>query len=216
MRVLEPRPAPASRCRAPGGGCCGALHIHAGLADDAARLAGRVMASFPGDAPILVDSAGCGAALKDYGHLLGTPRPSAFTARVLDVHEWLAPRLDRLPARRAGGCPGWSRSRTRATCATSSGPHAARARRCWRPFVDVVELDDDGLCCGAGGAYSMLAARAGGDDPRAQARRHRPHGRERSWPAPTRAARCTSAAGGVDVRHPIELIDRAIGLADGR
>ena len=32
----------------------------------------RVIASMPGDAPILVDSAGCGAALKDYGHLLGT------------------------------------------------------------------------------------------------------------------------------------------------
>src|SRR5207244_2868672 len=54
-----------------GGDCCGALHVHAGLADGARALARRVMRSMPGDAPIIVDSAGCGAALKDYGHLLG-------------------------------------------------------------------------------------------------------------------------------------------------
>ena len=57
-----------------GGDCCGALHVHAGLTDDARRLAARVMQSMPGDAPILVDSAGCGAAMKDYGHMLNTHR----------------------------------------------------------------------------------------------------------------------------------------------
>ena len=57
-------------------------------------------ASMPGDAPVLVNSAGCGAAMKDYGHLLGTAEAASFAARVLDVHEWLAERLDRLP--RAG------------------------------------------------------------------------------------------------------------------
>src|SRR5207248_165319 len=36
----------------PGGDCCGALHVHAGFHDDAVRLAKRVMASMPGDAPI--------------------------------------------------------------------------------------------------------------------------------------------------------------------
>ena len=54
------------------------------------RLARRVMASMPGDAPIVVNSAGCGAALKDYGHLLGHRRRRRVRARVLDVHEWLA------------------------------------------------------------------------------------------------------------------------------
>ena len=43
--------------------------------------------------PIVVNSAGCGAALKDYGHLLGTPAAAAFAARVVDVQEWLAGRL---------------------------------------------------------------------------------------------------------------------------
>ena len=81
----------------PGAACCGALHVHAGLRADAARLARRVMSAFPGSAPILVDSAGCGAALKDYGHLLGTAEAERFSARVMDIHEWLADRADRLP-----------------------------------------------------------------------------------------------------------------------
>ncbi|MEZ5252054.1 MAG: (Fe-S)-binding protein [Ilumatobacteraceae bacterium] len=48
----------------------------------------------------------CGATLKDYGHLLGTPEAEAFAARVLDVHEFVADRIDRLdhllPTRRPG------------------------------------------------------------------------------------------------------------------
>lgn len=55
-----------------GAGCCGALHAHAGLVDQARDLAARVVAALPGDAPVVVDAAGCGAALKDYGRLLGT------------------------------------------------------------------------------------------------------------------------------------------------
>jgi glycolate oxidase iron-sulfur subunit len=78
-----------------GGACCGALHVHAGLHDGAAELARRVIASMPGEAPIVVNSAGCGAALKDYGRLLGTPGAQAFSARVVDVLEWLAERADR-------------------------------------------------------------------------------------------------------------------------
>ena len=48
----------------------------------------------PGEAPVLVDSAGCGAALKDYGRLLGTHDAEVFSARVFDVHEWLADHMD--------------------------------------------------------------------------------------------------------------------------
>ena len=93
-----------------GGACCGALHAHAGLVDEASELARRVIASMPGDAPVVVNSAGCGAAMKDYGHLLGTDEGAEFAARVVDVHEYLAARLDRLPAprrpRAAGDRPG--------------------------------------------------------------------------------------------------------------
>ena len=72
-----PRSASRTALLSAEGDCCGALHIHAGLTDEARRLAERVMRSMPGDAPIVVNSAGCGAALKDYGHLLGTDEARA-------------------------------------------------------------------------------------------------------------------------------------------
>ena len=136
-----------------GGGCCGALHTHAGLHDDARRLAARVMAAMPGEAPVLVNSAGCGAALKEYGRLLGTDDARRFAARVFDVHEWIAGRLDELP-----------QLRRRSDAVIVQDPchlrHVQRAHLAVRDvlgrFADVVELDDDGLCCGAGGAYSAL------------------------------------------------------------
>ena len=88
----------AYRTPGSGGGCCGALHTHAGLIDSAEALALDVMASMPGDEPIVVNSAGCGAALKEYGVLLGTPEAAAFSARVLDVHEFLAAHVHRFTA----------------------------------------------------------------------------------------------------------------------
>jgi glycolate oxidase iron-sulfur subunit len=136
-----------------GGGCCGALHTHAGLHDDAQRLAARVMASMPGTAPILVNSAGCGAALKEYGRLLDTDGARRFAARVFDVHEWISERLDDLPELRRGDDP----------VIVQDPCHLRHVQRAHLPvrdvirrFADVVELDDDGLCCGAGGAYSAL------------------------------------------------------------
>ena len=78
-------------------GCCGALHAHAGLHEEAVARAGMVIAALPGDRPILVDSAGCGAALKRYGGLPGTPASAAFSAMGFDVHERLAAHLELLP-----------------------------------------------------------------------------------------------------------------------
>ncbi len=60
-------------------------------------MAATTMASMPGDAPILVNSAGCGATMKDYGRLLGTDEATLFSGRVFDVHEWIERRLDDLP-----------------------------------------------------------------------------------------------------------------------
>lgn len=138
-----------------GGGCCGALHVHAGLHDDALRLAADVMASMPGEAPILVNSAGCGAALKDYGALLGTDDARHFSARVFDVHEWVASRLGDLELPTAG-----SQERPVIVQDPCHLRHVQRAHESVRLIVGrvgaIVELDDDGLCCGAGGAYSVL------------------------------------------------------------
>ncbi len=81
--------------------CCGALHAHAGLGDAARALARANVAAFgDGDEPIVVNSAGCGAFMKEYGHVLDDRSPSpegrggqgvrAFAARVRDVTELLA------------------------------------------------------------------------------------------------------------------------------
>jgi len=134
-----------------GGACCGALHAHSGLRDGAGELARDVMASMPGDAPILVNSAGCGAAMKEYGDLLATDEAVVFAERVFDIQEWVAPRLASLPRLRPveGGV------------IVQDPCHLRHVQRAHQPvrevvsaFADVVELDDEGLCCGAGGAYS--------------------------------------------------------------
>lgn len=193
-----------------GGDCCGALHVHAGLGRQAQRLATRVMCSMPGEAPVLVDSAGCGAALKDYGHILGTEEATRFSARVLDIHEWLAART--LPAGRS----------------TVSGPvaiqdpchlrHVQRAhlpvRRALAPYVDLVELDDEGMCCGAGGAYSALHPDVAG-----AIRERKLAAVARSGAAVVASANpgCSMwlAAAGLDVRHPVELVAEAISAGAG-
>jgi glycolate oxidase iron-sulfur subunit len=134
--------------------CCGALQAHAGLLDRTRRLAQRAMREMPGDQPILVNSAGCGAAMKDYGRLLDTEESKAFSKRVYDIGEWLAPHVDRLPK----VTPLDLRVAVQDPCHLR---HVQRAHQSTRvvlaPFVrELVELDDEGLCCGAGGAYSVL------------------------------------------------------------
>ena len=184
-----------------GGACCGALHTHAGL--DAHRLAERTIESMPGSAPILVDSAGCGAAMKEYGRLLDTPEARAFSARVLDAHEWLAPRITRL------GTPS-----TRVTVVVQDPCHLRHVqkvhgsvRECLAPFADVIEIADDGLCCGAGGAFSLLQP-----DMAASARRRKVDsitaagGIDRIVASANPGCQQHLAAAGLDVRHPLDII----------
>lgn len=188
-----------------GGACCGALHVHAGLTAATERLATAVMASMPGDAPVVVNSAGCGAALKDYGHLLGTAEAAAFSARVRDVHEFVAPMIDRLPLRRRSEplivqdpCHLRHVQRTHAAVRTVLGAVAP-----------LVELDDDGLCCGAGGAYSALQPELAGQvRTRKVASIDRAGGHEVASANP--GCSMHLAAVGVRVRHPMLVLDEAL------
>ncbi len=199
-----------------GGACCGALHVHAGLHDRALGLARKTMESMPGAAPIIVNSAGCGAILGEYGALLDTPEAVAFSARVVDAGEWLAGRLDRLPAA-AGG---------RRAVIVQDPCHLRHVQRAHEPtrallahVADVVELDDDGLCCGAGGAYSALQPALAGQ---IRDRKLASIGRARAiTPAAVVASAnpgCSMhlaaalADEGVDVRHPVDIIADALGV----
>lgn len=142
LGVALARPAP--------GGCCGALALHAGQRAAAARLAERTIASMPGEAPVVVNAAGCGAAMKEYGHLLGTEAALRFAARVVDVCEWVA--AQGVPAVVATG-----------NVVVVQDPchlrHVQRVHPAVRTVLagayDVRETADEGLCCGAGGAYAV-------------------------------------------------------------
>ncbi|MBI4935689.1 MAG: 4Fe-4S dicluster domain-containing protein [Actinobacteria bacterium] len=188
-----------------GGGCCGALHTHAGLTDESRRLAVAVMASMPGDAPVVVNSAGCGAALKDYGHLLGTPDAEAFAARVQDVHEFVAQHIDRLaPTKHLGSVIVQDPCHLR---------HVQKAHMAVRtvlaPVADLKELDDDGVCCGAGGAYSVMQPALAGD---IRARKVAAIGRAGEGVVASANPGCAMhlAAAGLVVRHPIDLLADAL------
>lgn len=190
------------------GGCCGALAEHAGLHDLARRQAADTMARFPGDAPILVDSAGCGAMLKEYGTHLDLPEAAAFSARVRDVHEWLAERLDRLPPNRTG----W----VAPVVAVQDPCHLRHAQRRHHHVHEVLAgrvelrlLDDDGLCCGAGGAFSVAQPALA---ERIRVRKVESIARTGS---PTVASANPGCAmhlewAGLDVRHPVSLVADAI------
>jgi glycolate oxidase iron-sulfur subunit len=193
-------------------GCCGALHEHAGLRDGARRLAEAVIASMPGDAPILVNSAGCGAAMKEYGHLLRTMEAEAFSARVMDVHEWLAARVERLPAPRDG----------RLRVIVQDPCHLRHVQRAHLPVravlghvADIVELDDEGLCCGAGGAYSALQPELAGEIRERKVAAVR-RAQERSGATIVASANpgCAMhlATAGLEVRHPLDIVAEAVGV----
>ncbi|MBC8364517.1 MAG: (Fe-S)-binding protein [Actinobacteria bacterium] len=202
-------------------GCCGALHAHAGLEEAARSLASRVMAALPADVPVLVDSAGCGAALLDYGSLLGTPEAVAFSARVSDVHAWLAENLERMPEPEVG---------ERTTVIVQDPCHLRHAQGCHgsvrtvlASYVDTVELDDEGLCCGAGGAFSVLQPGLATD-----VRRRKTASIQRAAAASGTEVVVSAnpgcalhlAAAGHDVRHPLEMVAERIrpasGYTDGR
>jgi glycolate oxidase iron-sulfur subunit len=187
--------------------CCGALHLHAGLLEETRRLARQIIRELPGDRPILVDSAGCGAILKEYGRLLETDEARDFSARVFDIHEWLADRIDRIPKVPALDL----RVAIQDPCHLRHVQRVHEATRTvLRPYVrEVVELDDQGLCCGAGGAYSLLEPEIAG-----LIRTRKVEVIERAAPDVVASANpgCSLhlSAVGVVTRHPVQLIWAAL------
>jgi glycolate oxidase iron-sulfur subunit len=186
-----------------GGDCCGALHVHAGREEQARHLARRVIASLPGDAPVVVDSAGCGAAMKDYGRLLGTDDARAFAARVRDFSEWLAGR-QQLRVRPTG-----RRVVVQDPCHLR---HVQGAAGAVRTVLDVAyataDTDDDGLCCGAGGAYNVLQPELATEirARKVEAIRRAAAGEEPLVASANPGCAMHLGAAGLDVRHPADLL----------
>lgn len=140
--------------------CCGALHAHAGDRDTARALARANIEAFESSGAefIAVNSAGCGAAMKEYGHLLADDaawhdRATQFGARVRDVSELLAI---------AGPAP--AATTTRGAVAVDHPCHLMHGQRLTDPPARVLgaidglqatELPDAAQCCGSAGLYSL-------------------------------------------------------------
>jgi glycolate oxidase iron-sulfur subunit len=141
--------------------CCGALHLHDGDRDAALQLARQNIAAFEKDreAVIVVNAAGCGAMLKEYGELLAddpifAQRALDFSRRVRDVCEY----LDSIPIHRM-------MERVNLKVAYDDPCHLLHAqgiksapRNLLRtiPGLQLVELRDADHCCGSAGIYNIL------------------------------------------------------------
>lgn len=145
---------------APGQQCCGALHAHAGDLESARKLARRNIAAFDrsGAEFVAVNAAGCGAIMKEYGHLLREDpdwhaRAEAFSARVRDISELLAaagPRIGGpLPIRVTYDAPCHLQHAQRITQAPLSVLSAI-------PGLELVPLHDSDQCCGSAGIYNLI------------------------------------------------------------
>jgi glycolate oxidase iron-sulfur subunit len=141
-----------------GQGCCGAIHFHNGDPLGARRLADDNLLAFELDRydAILVNHGGCGAMLKEYGHHWHDglqPHRARFSAKVKDVHEF----LDNL-----GVVPFGGRIEVAATyhdsCHLAHGQRVVAAPRrllAKIPGLDLRDLPEAGICCGAAGTYNL-------------------------------------------------------------
>jgi len=163
----------------PGQGCCGALSLHSGRAAEAARFAERAIAEFEraGVDTIVVNSAGCGSAMKEFGGFFAraastSPRPGAdalaeraagFSGRVRDFSEFLAELYER------DGGPRAERHELAVNAAYHDACHLAHAQRIRRqprdllrgiPGLHLTEVADGGTCCGSAGVYNLVQPQA--------------------------------------------------------
>jgi glycolate oxidase iron-sulfur subunit len=150
-------------------GCCGALALHAGRIEDARAFARRTIDAFDkaGVDRIVVNAAGCGSSMKEYGELLAddpawSARAHAFSARVRDVSQLIVevgePRAVRHPVR--------ARVVYHDACHLA---HAQGVRTQPRdllraiPGLEVLSPAEQDICCGSAGIYNLVEPDAAGE-----------------------------------------------------
>ncbi len=218
VRVLA---AEGCSVRAPAGqGCCGALSLHAGRRDEAKRFARRLIKRFEQSDidTIVINAAGCGSTLKEYGQLLAdeprwAARAAAFAAKVRDVSEFLAPLVPR--AERA---PLTQRVAYHDACHLAHAQGVREAPRtllCSIPGLELVEIPQGDQCCGSAGTYNLfapVAAREIGERKVDNVTSVAPDLVASANPGCTLQMQSIARDRGVTLRaaHPIELLDAAI------
>src|SRR5580704_5219814 len=152
-----------------GQGCCGALSLHSGREEEAMTFARRTIATFEqaGVDAVVVNSAGCGSAMKEYERLLRAAdggwaeRAAEMSGKVRDLAEFLAELGPTAP-----------RHPVPVTAAYHDACHLAHAPRITRqprellgaiPALTLVEVPDAGTCCGSAGVYNLLQPEAAGE-----------------------------------------------------
>lgn len=153
--------------------CCGALMLHSGMEEEAMASAKKMIAAFEAAEveTIVINSAGCGSAMKEYGHLLRkdpawAERAAAFSARCKDISEVLCALDTRaarhpLPLRVA-----WHDAcHLRHAQGVFDEPRRLLAAI---PGLEVKEIADGSLCCGSAGIYNLLQP-----EPAAELGRHK-------------------------------------------
>jgi glycolate oxidase iron-sulfur subunit len=143
-----------------GQGCCGALSMHAGREQESLGFARELMARLARDDvdAIVVNAAGCGSHLKDYGRLFEhdpeAARAKAFSGKVRDINEYLAS-LD----------PRAKRHALPLKIAYHDACHLAHAQRIRSeprallrgiPGVELLEIPESEQCCGSAGIYNLV------------------------------------------------------------
>lgn len=144
--------------------CCGALHYHAGRTGEAIGLIAKNGAAYgyggnewAGLDAIITNAAGCGAQMKEYGHVAhGTPHEAvakAFAAKVKDVNEFL---IDLGPVRPTH--PLNIKATYHDACHLRHAQQIQSAPRKLLemiPGLELVPLSESELCCGAAGSYNL-------------------------------------------------------------
>ena len=205
-------------------GCCGALSGHAGREEEAKRLARSAIETFERTAPdaVIVNSAGCGSAMKQYAHLLRddpvyAQRAERFSSTVRDIAEFLA-----------GWEPRAERHQLDLTIAYHDACHLSHAqgvraqpRKLLReiPGLRLREIDQGDICCGSAGVYNLLQPAAATELGDRKAQNVLATGAELLVAAnPGCTMQVAAAIGrtgkGLAVAHTVEVLDASIrGLA---
>lgn len=141
--------------------CCGALHAHEGDRTRALAFMGANLEAFSRDglSAILTNSAGCGAAMKDYGHWLdhGDPmqgRASEFAGKTRDICEFLAEVGIPTPTRSLEWKVAYDDP-----CHLAHGQGVREAPRSLLrqiPGLQLVPLAESDWCCGGAGSFTLL------------------------------------------------------------
>ena len=149
-------------------GCCGALMVHSGLEDAAIEMAKRLIDTFDGlDVDtIVINAAGCGSTLKEYGHLLRddpvyAAKALALAEKCQDVSEVLAELSPRAPRHPVPLTVAYHDAcHLQHAQGVSAQPRTVLASI---PDLEVREIPEGGLCCGSAGIYNLVEPEAAQD-----------------------------------------------------